>query len=109
MAPLDMDKALDWTKEWSPSLLFTADFITPVLQPHGTRLTAYLRPVNWILVVRRSNSVRLTYIRATSHILNAVLLHQILFDPILAHRTMVSTHACKNRVESVRRTALPRQ
>jgi len=82
LAPLDMDKALDSTTEWSPSPLATADFITTVLQSHGMRLTEYLRPVNWILssgsgkngnivvispyeanellpIIRQSNNVRL--------------------------------------------------
>ena len=49
LALLNMDKALNSITEWSPSPLATADFTTTVLQPHGARLTEYLRPVNWIL------------------------------------------------------------
>jgi hypothetical protein len=49
LLPVDMAKALDSTTEWSPSPLATADFITTVLGSDCSRLTDYLRPVNWVL------------------------------------------------------------
>jgi hypothetical protein len=44
-----MAKALDSTTEWSPSPLATADFTTTVFDSDGSRLSDYLRPINWIL------------------------------------------------------------
>jgi hypothetical protein len=49
LVPVDMAKALDSTTEWSPSPLATADFTTTVLGSYCSRLTDYLRPVNWVL------------------------------------------------------------
>ena len=49
LVPINMARALDLSTEWSPSPLTTTDFTTTVLNSNGTRLTQYLRPVNWIL------------------------------------------------------------
>jgi hypothetical protein len=49
LVPVKMDEALNSTAEWSPCPLATADFTTTVLGSDGSRLTDYLRPVNWIL------------------------------------------------------------
>jgi hypothetical protein len=49
LVPVLMSNALDLTSEWPPSPLATADFTTTVLSADGSRLTEYLRPVNWIL------------------------------------------------------------
>jgi len=82
LVPVEMANAIDSTTEWSPSPLATADFTTTVVGSDGSRLTDYLRPVNWILssgsgkdsvvvvispfeahellpVIRRTNKVRL--------------------------------------------------
>ena len=82
LAPIDIAKYVDSTKEWSPSPLATADFTTTVLGFNGKSLTDYLRPINWILssgsgknstvvvispyeanellpIIRKSNEVRL--------------------------------------------------
>jgi hypothetical protein len=49
LVPVEMANAIDSTTEWSPSPLATTDFTTTVLGSDGSRLTEYLRPVNWIL------------------------------------------------------------
>jgi len=49
LTPIHMAEELKLTPEWSPSPLATTDFTTTVLDSDGTRLTEYLRPVNWIL------------------------------------------------------------
>jgi len=49
LVPVDMAKALDSTTVWSPSPLATVDFTTTVLGSDCSRLTDYLRPVNWVL------------------------------------------------------------
>jgi hypothetical protein len=82
LVPVEMAKTLDSTTDWSPSPLATVDFTTTILGSDGSRLTDYLRPVNWILssgsgkdsvvivispfeahellpVIRRTNRVRL--------------------------------------------------
>jgi hypothetical protein len=49
LIPTGMADTLDLTTEWFPSPLASTDFATTVLHSDGTRLTEYLRPVNWIL------------------------------------------------------------
>jgi hypothetical protein len=49
LAPINMAEALDSTLEWSLSPLATADFTTVTLDSGDVGLTAYLRPVNWVL------------------------------------------------------------
>ena len=49
LIPIHMAEGLELTPEWSPSPLATTDFTTTVLDSDGTRLTEYLRPVNWVL------------------------------------------------------------
>jgi hypothetical protein len=80
--PMRIDGALNSMTEWSPSPLATEDFAVTIANSNPTRLTDYLRPVNWILssesgrgcvfivispyeanellpVIRRSSTVRL--------------------------------------------------
>ena len=49
LLPVEMANSIDSTTEWSPSPLATVDFTTTVLGSGGSRLTDYLRPVNWVL------------------------------------------------------------
>ena len=49
LAPINMAKVLDSTFEWSPTPLASADFMTVTEDSDGMALTAFLRPVNWIL------------------------------------------------------------
>jgi hypothetical protein len=81
-SPIGIDEALKSMTEWSPSPLATKDFAVTTAKSNPTRLTDYLRPVNWILssksgrggvfivispyeanellpVIRRSSTVRL--------------------------------------------------
>jgi hypothetical protein len=48
-APTGIDEALNLTERWSPSPLATTDFAITTRNSSITHLTAYLRPVNWIL------------------------------------------------------------
>jgi hypothetical protein len=49
LAPTGIDKYLDLTPDWSPSPRSTLDFATTTRHPSKESLTAYLRPVNWVL------------------------------------------------------------
>ncbi|KAH9030130.1 hypothetical protein EDB85DRAFT_2247266 [Lactarius pseudohatsudake] len=48
-APTGIDEALNSMKRWSPAPLATTDFAVTTTNSSITRLTDYLRPVNWIL------------------------------------------------------------
>ena len=47
--PTGLHKVLEQATQWSPPPLATASFATTTANSVGTRLTDYLRPVNWIL------------------------------------------------------------
>ncbi|KAI9447738.1 hypothetical protein H4582DRAFT_2137682, partial [Lactarius indigo] len=47
--PTGIDEALNSMKRWSPTPLATTDFAITTTNSSTTRLTDYLRPVNWIL------------------------------------------------------------
>ena len=47
--PTGMHHILNRTTQWSPSPLATTGFATTTTNSVGTKLTDYLRPVNWIL------------------------------------------------------------
>ena len=47
--PTGLHNLLNRTTQWSPSPLATASFATTTTNSVGTKLTDYLRPVNWIL------------------------------------------------------------
>ncbi|KAF8259222.1 hypothetical protein EI94DRAFT_1813682 [Lactarius quietus] len=57
LAPTEIDKALDSTTDWSPSLRATVDFATTHTTKYrsGKTLTDYLRPVNWVVSSRDGN------------------------------------------------------
>ena len=89
LIPIHMAEELKLTPEWSPSPLATTDFTTTVLDTDGTRLTEYLRPVNWIL---SSGSGRDTVVVAISPYEANELL------PIIREKRKVRLHVYTPRV-----------
>ncbi|KAF8270965.1 hypothetical protein EI94DRAFT_1698461 [Lactarius quietus] len=49
LSPTKLDDALNSMRDWSPTPLATRDFAITTTNSSITRLTDYLRPVNWIL------------------------------------------------------------
>jgi hypothetical protein len=60
---LPLETAED-SRVWSPFLLATADFMRTIQGTSGTSLSAYLRPLNWILSRTRSSETMLVAVSA---------------------------------------------